>query len=206
VGDADDLWGTQGTVGGRVYDWGMPIVERDATGATPRQQIGDGTHTNLGWINSFSFGSFSLHAQMNAKLGGDAVNSQHQGMVNPRFRAPMMDQAGREEGLKKPIQYWTALYNGASASTYFVEDGSYLKLRVLSASYRFSPNDIARFGLSRMGVTSMQLGLIGRDLLTFTNFRGFDPEQGLAVTGAAQTAGAAYPPSRTFTAEIQITF
>ena len=206
VGDADDLWGTQGTVGGRVYDWGMPIVERDATGGQPRQQIGDGTHYNLGWINSFNFGSFSLHMQMNAKVGGDAVNTQHQGMVNPRWRAPMMDQAGRPEDLKKPIQYWTNLYNGASASTYFVEDGSYLKLRVLAANYRFSPNQLARFGLSRMGITSMQLGLIGRDLFTITNFRGFDPEQGLAVTGAAQTAGSTYPPSRTFTAEIQLTF
>jgi hypothetical protein len=184
----------------------MPIVERDATGATPRQQIGDGTHYNLGWINNFTFGPLSLHVQMNAKVGGDAVNSQHQGMVNPRFRAPMMDQAGRAEGDKKPIQYWTTLYNGASASTYFVEDGSYLKLRVLSANYRFPQDQLARFGLARMGITSMQVGLIARDLFTITNFRGFDPEQGLAVTGAAQTAGAAYPPSKTFTAEIQLTF
>jgi len=206
VGDGDDLWGTQGTVGGRVYDWGMPIIERDATGSQPRQKIGDGTHVNLGWINSFNFGSFSLHMQLNAKVGGDAVNTQHQGMVNPRWRAPMMDQAGRPEDLKKPIQYWTTLYNGASASTYFVEDGSYLKLRVLAANYRFTPNQLARFGLSRMGITSMQLGLIGRDLFTITDFRGFDPEQGLAVTGAAQTAGSAYPPSRSFTAEIQLTF
>jgi TonB-linked SusC/RagA family outer membrane protein len=206
AGTSDDLWGTQGVVAGRTYDWGMPIVERDATGATPRQQIGDGTHYNLGFINSFTFGALSLHAQLNAKIGGDAVNSQHQGMVNPRHRAPMEDQFGRPEGLKKPLQYFTNLYNGASASTYFVEDGSYLKLRVLSVSYRVPPAQLARFGFSRMGVTSMQVGLIGRDLLTFSNFRGFDPEQGLAVTGAAQTAGSAYPPSKTFTAEIQLTF
>jgi len=206
AGTADDLWGTQGTVGGRVYDWGMPIVERDATGGTPRQKIGDGTHTNLGFINSFTFGALSLHTQLNAKIGGDAVNSQHQGMVNPRNRAPMMDQSGRPEGLKKPIQYWQNLYNGASASTYFVEDGSYLKLRVVSLQYRVPPTHLARFGFSRMGITSMQVGLIGRDLWTWTNFRGFDPEQGLAVTGAAQTAGSAYPPSKTFTAEIQLTF
>ncbi len=206
VGDDDDLWGTQGNLGGRVYDWGMPIVERDETGGQPRQKIGDGTHVNLGWVNSVTFGALSLHAQMNAKVGGDAVNSQHQGMVNPRYRAPMMDQAGREEGLKKPIAYWVNLYNGASASTYFVEDGSYLKLRVLSANYRLTPTQLSRFGLARTGITSLQLGLIGRDLFTVSNFRGFDPEQGLAVTGAAQTAGSAYPPSRTFTAELQVTF
>src|SRR5690606_4046188 len=100
--------------------------------------------------------------------------SQHQGMVNPRHRAPMMDQAGRAEGLKKPIQYWTNLYNGASASTYFVEDGSYLKLRVLSANYRFTPSQLSRVGLASAGITSLQLGLIGRDLFTITDFRGFD--------------------------------
>src|SRR5690606_37911855 len=113
---------------------------------------------------------------------------------------------GKPEDLKKPVQYWTTLYNGASASTYFVEDGSYLKLRVVQATYRLPPSQLASLGLSRLGITSMQIGLIGRDLFTITDFRGFDPEQGLAVTGAAQVAGSAYPPSRTFTAEVQLTF
>jgi TonB-linked SusC/RagA family outer membrane protein len=208
AGTTDDLWGSpSGVVGGRTYAWGMPIVEADASGSSSfRQKIGDGTHYNLGWINSFTFGAFSLHAQMNAKIGGEAVNTQHQGMINNRNSYPLMDQFGRPEGLKKPVGYWQAIYAGGGASTYFVEDGSYLKLRVLSANYRFPPNQLARFGLARMGITSMQLGLIARDVFTITDYRGFDPEQGLAVTGAAQTAGSAYPPSRTFTAEIQLTF
>jgi hypothetical protein len=205
AGTDDDLWGTTSVIGGQNYQWGIPFFQR-AGGGGLRLQIGDATHTNVGWINSFNFGAFSMHAQLQGKLGGDAVNTQQQYMIAPDHRAPQEDQFGREEGLKKPLQYWDALYAGAGGSTYFVEDGSYIKLRVLSLNYRMTPSQLARFGLGSAGISSVQLGLIGRDLFTITDYRGFDPEQGLSVAGGAQAAGSTYPQSRSYTAEVQVTF
>lgn len=206
AGTADDLWGSTTVINGLTYDWGLPFRER-REGRDFRPQIGDGTHANVGFINSFSFGAFSIHTQLQGKIGGDGINSQHQTLVNnPPNRAPMMDQAGRPEDLKKPIAYWQRLYNGAQGSTYFVEDGTYMKLRVLSLNYQVPQSRLARLGLGGIGVTSMQLGLIGRDLYTLTNYRGFDPENALDLVGGSQSAGSTYPPARTFTAEVQVTF
>jgi hypothetical protein len=206
AGTDDDLWGTTKVINGQTYDWGLPFRER-RDGRDFRPMIGDATHANVGFINSFNFGAFSIHTQLQGKIGGDAINSQHQTLINnPPNRAPMMDQFGRDEGLKKPIGYWQRLYNGAQGSTYFVEDGSYLKVRVVSLNYRVPQGQLSRLGLSSAGITSMQLGLIGRDLYTFTNYRGFDPENGLDIGGGSQTAASVYPPARTFTAEVQVTF
>lgn len=206
AGTADDLWGGTTTINGLPYAWGMPFRER-REGRDFRPMIGDATHANIGFINSFNFGAFSVHTQLQGKIGGDAINSQHQTLVNnPPNRAPMMDQFGKEEALKKPIGYFSQLYNGAQGSTYFVEDGSYMKVRLVSLNYRVPQNRLAQLGLGSMGITSMQLGLIGRDLHTFTGFRGFDPEQGLELAGGTQAAASAYPPARTFTAEVQVTF
>ncbi|MEX1258942.1 MAG: hypothetical protein WEG36_15200 [Gemmatimonadota bacterium] len=202
----DDLWGTSTTIGGETYNWGIPFRERDGGGGLLRKQVGDAAHINLGWINNFNFGAFSLHAQLHAKVGGDVQNTQHQYMI-PDDVAPMMDQAGRPTGLKKPRAYWTTLYSDAGGTDFFNEDGSYLKLRQVILNYRVPQSQLARLRLSDMGISSLTLGLIGRELATWTNYRGFDPEQGLSLTGGSQTgAGGTYPPTSSYTLEFQVTF
>jgi hypothetical protein len=207
LGTGDDLWGTETSIGGRTYAWGIPFWQQDEAFANVRQQIGDAKFMNLGWINNFNFGAFSVHTQLHAKVGGDAQNTQHQYMINSGNTAPMQDQAGRPTGLKKPIAYWSALYAGAAGSNYFNEDGSFVKLRAVSLNYRLTPSQLARFGLSNVGITSLTLGLIGRDLYTWTNYRGWDPEQGVSLAGGSQTgAGGTYPPTSSYTLEFGLTF
>ncbi len=204
-GISKSLWGTSTQIGGLTYNWGMPFLEQAAAGGNVRTKIGDATHANVGWINNLNFGALSFHAQLHAKIGGDLVNSVHQGMTIQNV-APDMDQSGKSDADKKPMQYYQTVYAGGGGSTYYVEDGSYLKLRTLSANYRLNPGQISRFGLGNMGIRTLQLGLIGRNLLTVTNFKGWDPEMGLNFAGGSQTAGNVYPPSKQFTAEISVTF
>ena len=104
------------------------------------------------------------------------------------------------------MAYYTAVQGGSSGSTYYMEDGSYVKLRTLSANYRLTPQQISRFGLGNLGIRSAQVGLIGRDLLIISGYRGWDPEHALSPIGNAQTDSATYPPTRSFTAEVAITF
>jgi hypothetical protein len=184
----------------------MPFQEREPGGGLLRQIIGDAKHTNIGWINNFNFGAFTMHAQLHAKIGGDVQNTQHQYLI-PSDNAPQQDQYGKETGLKKPKSYYTVLYATAGGSTYFNEDGSYLKLRQISVNYRVPPRRLAQVGLSNFGITGMTLGLIGRNLYTLTDYRGWDPEQGLSLSGGQQTLGVGgYPPTRTYSAEFQLTF
>jgi hypothetical protein len=202
----DDLWGTQGVVDGITYDWGIPFKITDEFGTDMRLKMGDGKHWNLGWVNNFRFGAFTVFAQLHAKIGGAVQNTGHKN-ITAAGNAPQTNQAGLPEELKKPQSYWTYIQNGPNASSFYNEDTSYLKLRQVSVDYRFQPSQLARFGLSNVGITGLTAGLIARNLFMWTNFSGWDPEVGLSTTGNSQTnGGTAYPPTRTYTLNFGVTF
>lgn len=91
----------------------------------------------------------------------------------------------------------------------FVEDGSFTRLRTLSIGYRL-PSDWLR-SVSKESISNVRVYLTGQNLLTFTNYSGYDPEIG---TGYNQGAGVAnqgvdygvLPQPKTIMAGIQITF
>lgn len=62
--------------------------------------------------------------------------------------------------------------NGASNS-FFVEDGSYFRLRTLMLGYTFDPSLLDKFGISRLRVYSQ-----ASNLFTITKYSGPDPELG----------------------------
>ena len=61
--------------------------------------------------------------------------------------------------------------NEAGPNTYFVEDGSYLRLKNLQVGYNFS-QDI----LDTLGLSNLRLFLQGTNIFTITDYSGFDPE------------------------------
>lgn len=66
-----------------------------------------------------------------------------------------------------------------SAIGEFISDASFVKLREISLSYTLRDPVIQSLGLS-----NIQLSLIGRNLFTFTKYTGYDPE----INGAGQAA------------------
>lgn len=86
-----------------------------------------------------------------------------------------------------------ALYNnkdgGNKASSRYLEDGSFLKLRSLSLGYNFS--------LPQLKIQSLRLYLNAENLLTFTKYSGVDPELP-ASSGSVigTTSPSVYPPVR----------
>lgn len=84
----------------------------------------------------------------------------------------------------------------------FIESAAFTKLRELSftllASDRFA---------ERMGVQNIDFTIAGRNLKTWTDYKGFDPEVN-AVAGAnfSTQEFLTIPPSRTWTARINVTF
>ena len=61
--------------------------------------------------------------------------------------------------------------NGASASSRYLEDGSYLRLKSATLGYNL-PHAI----ISKLSFTSARIYVSGQNLLTFTNYTGWDPE------------------------------
>lgn len=88
------------------------------------------------------------------------------------------------------------------ATPYFVEDGTYLKLREVSVTYDFT----RLLGVD--GIRSLRFGVSGRNLLTLTGYDGFDPE----VSGEDQDVRFrgldifTYPNFRTFTFKASVGF
>jgi TonB-linked SusC/RagA family outer membrane protein len=56
-------------------------------------------------------------------------------------------------------------------SSRFLEDGSYLRFKTITLTYNINPEFISRFGLS-----SASVYVSGNNLITFTKYKGFDPE------------------------------
>jgi hypothetical protein len=56
-------------------------------------------------------------------------------------------------------------------NSYYVEDGSFTRLRNLQVGYSFSPNQLKKLGMTRFRVYAQ-----GQNLLTFTKYSGLDPD------------------------------
>jgi TonB-dependent starch-binding outer membrane protein SusC len=61
--------------------------------------------------------------------------------------------------------------NGAQASTRFIYDGSFVRLRTATLAYSFP-----KAMVSEIGLNSLRVFVNGLNLLTFTNYKGWDPE------------------------------
>jgi hypothetical protein len=73
------------------------------------------------------------------------------------------------------VNYYAGFYNTISPDEWFVEDGSFLRLRNVSISYDFAP--LLKFKWFH----SAELTLSGRNLLTSSKYSGLDPENTSAV-------------------------
>jgi hypothetical protein len=106
---------------------------------------------------------------------------------------------------KKPAPYYQALYNGINPIDFFVESGTYVKIKELNVSYTFSQSQVQKLGL---GISSLRVGVTGRNLFTFSKYSGYDPEvAGLSGDPFSfRWDGFTYPNFRTFTGFMEINF
>lgn len=91
------------------------------------------------------------------------------------------------------VNYYQSLYNLVRPINWFVEDGSFVRLRDLSVTYDIT-NALKLNWVKRLSVTAS-----GRNLLTFTKYSGLDPEnttsvdsQGNALSGTGSSKGVDY--------------
>jgi hypothetical protein len=82
-------------------------------------------------------------------------------------------------------------YNGL-ASTFYVKNGNYLKLRTVELSYQFPDAFSQKIGLSRLGVN-----IQGQNLMTLSSIKRFDPES----TGLSSSM---YPPQKIFSFGVRV--
>jgi TonB-linked SusC/RagA family outer membrane protein len=92
--------------------------------------------------------------------------------------------------------------NALYYTTRWLEDGSYLRLKNVQLGYTFGKNLLGW----APAIGSLRVYVTGRNIVTFSNYSGFDPEiTGTGFYGRGVDNGA-YPNVRTFTGGIQATF
>jgi len=66
----------------------------------------------------------------------------------------------------------------------YIEDGSYQRLKNISIGYTLPEQMLSR--LSLLGISSFRIYVTGHNLLTFSKYKGFDPEIGAQFAGDSQ--------------------
>lgn len=192
MGITHNLWNTAlpgaQSPWGVSASWGMPIVIRDANpndptlpgsarvialgNALPDYRIG--VSQNLTWKR------LSVYGLLDGAFGQSVWNQgRHWSYLD--FLSHDVDQAGKSLETAKPIGYYYrapspdaggigGFYDILTPTARHVEDASYMKLREVAVSYRLGPLG---------GVGDWSLSLIGRNLKTWTDYSGFDPEVGV---------------------------
>lgn len=105
----------------------------------------------------------------------------------------------------QPRASWAAKANNVRASTRFLEDGSYFRLKNVQLGYTI-PNT------KKWHIDNIRLYLSGTNLFTITNYSGLDPEMTVSTNSAAEGDIAngidwgTYPVARSVTIGLNITF
>jgi len=184
-------------------------------------QIGDANPDfNLSFGATLNHKRFVINALMDWSQGGDLYNGTRQWAFQAtRDRA--QDQYGKPDNdancgvvmdplpscPKKALAYYAVgFYNGLDPSSYFVESGSYAKLKELSVNYTLVSDQLRKIGLG--GLNEVRVGLIGRNLFTITKYEGLDPEVSGLFGDPFQVRmdWFQYPQFRTFTFVTEIAF
>ena len=210
-------WGLEGpAVLGRNLKWGAPFqgvcLDRTTGEETTFCEVGNSIPSyNLGLASTLTWKGLSVYALLSKSSNFDIYNQPLQWGAFRRLTGEF-DQSGVPQAEQKPVGYFDAGYgvSGLQPSNMYVEDGSFTKLREIALSYRLGQNVIGSVpGLNRF--TSIGLNLVGRNLYTWTDYRGYDPDlgEGGGDTGSAAVArvdGYNYPNFRTFTFSVDFIF
>ena len=191
--------GTEGTIKE------APIKELDENGKQAFVKIGDSNPDfKMGISSTLTYKAVTLYFLFDWKQGGDIYNKTAQWLTRDD-RHGMMDQAGKPENAKKTIDYYKAFYDVNDQNDFWIEDGTYVKLREMSLSYNLTQKALNSVALGFL--KGAKLSVIGRNLLTFTNYTGFDPEVG--TTNGTQIYAydfMGYPNFRSFSASLELKF
>jgi TonB-dependent starch-binding outer membrane protein SusC len=204
----------------QTVDMGATLAQRQAlSGGTCNDSlnavIGDPNPDWMGsWLNEFTIaGKVRIRTLLDGVFGNDVMN------LSTRAQNAGIASNSREfERELLPYGNPNKLAPGFNARTqgifeYWVEDGSFVKLRELSASYTLGIAPVRR--LFKDGV---DLTVSGRNLWVWTKYSGYDPEINLFGTnggglGSGQTTAAdrgfdfgGYPIPRVWSISARITY
>jgi len=163
-----------------------------------RTIIGRGTPIHTGGLsNIFKYKGFDLNVFFQWSYGNDVINANR--LMFEGTSLNLLNQFATYTNRWTPEnqnneQYRTNGYGPSGRySTKVIEDASYIRLKTLSFGYRIPAKYLSKYKIKSIGFT-----VAAQNLLTITNYTGFDPE--VSTRNSVLTPGfdySAYPNART---------
>jgi len=133
----------------------------------------------LGIINTITYKQFSLSFLVNASFGAQIYNTLLYNANNPSNTGPgnpeLIYNVWRKQGDIAKYPYYPSKDDRGSlrkdGNSLYIEDGSFIRLSSLKLAYSLKPA-IA----NRIFTKGLTIYLFGTNLMTWTNYRGYDPE------------------------------
>ncbi len=195
-----------------------------------RTVIGNAQPKFMGGLNNtFTYKGFDLTLFMNFVYGNEVFNMSTQRFIGPYManqnsvakmgnRFMLIDpQTGKEAtdlerlAALNPNQHgssilWNISQNNKTAisdhSSYYLEDGSYLRLNTITFGYTL-PTQLVQ----KAKISNVRLYCTLNNIHTFTSYTGYDPE--VSASGSALTPGiddSSYPRSKSWVVGVNLTF
>jgi TonB-linked SusC/RagA family outer membrane protein len=220
----DDLFRTQGDIDNYVTSKGTPItingkrpklgdvryIDTDDNGQitqNDRQIVGNPwPELQISLIFNASWKNFDFSMMWNGQFGNDVYNvALWQGRYFADNSNYYIFEAGEEPYQVNPnSSFPRIIYNdtrNTQPSDRYLESGSYMRLRNFQLGYTF-PSVM----LEKWGIDALRLYISGNNLVTFTEYRGLDPDFISTDVWNRGTDSFAFPNTRSFMAGLDITF
>ncbi|TRX13424.1 SusC/RagA family TonB-linked outer membrane protein [Flavobacterium gawalongense] len=126
--------------------------------------------------NTFTYGDFSLSVYLQGVYGNDVFNANRlyneaMSITTNQSTAVLGRWTGPGTGNSMPRAIYGDPNNNNRASSRYIEDGSYMRIKNVTLSYKI-PTD----SMKKKFFDYAKVYLSGQNLLTFTKYKGFDPE------------------------------
>jgi len=161
----------------------------------------------FGFTNSFTYKKFDLNIFFQGSYVNDIFNATRidlEGMFDSKNQSASVLNRWKQPGdiTDMPKAVGNGNVDNVRNSTRFIEDGSYIRLKSITLNYRILDNK------KWNAINSMSVYITGYNLLTFTNYSGFDPEVNAFGNSAVEMGidYGTYPQSRTIIVGLNVEF
>ena len=159
----------------------------------------------FGFTNDFSYKNFTLSVFFQGSYGNDIYNASRietEGMYDGKNQSTAVLNRWKKIGDITDIPRAVKGTDNIKASSRWVEDGSYLRLKTLTLAYNLPTQALQQYGIRKV-----QPYLTAQNLWTVTNYKGFDPEVNEGLSGPTMGIDwGTYPQTKSFIFGLNIEF
>jgi hypothetical protein len=155
----------------------------------------------MGFAFNFKLHGFDLSGNVYAALGQEIIRNYERQQPYANQLAYVIDRWTGPGSTNEHPRLTTGPTNNNLFSDYFVEDGSFVRLRNLQFGYTL-PSTVLR----KIHVESLRVYVAANNLITLTRYMGFDPDLGSSSVLSAGVDYGMYPQARSLMSGLQIKF